>query len=97
MAATEAPAHPFRDETGRFPVDALLRRCGFHIYARPERAEPVWESGGALYGEAEARDFLYDGEVASAQAAETAYYERADAKPVAPQRGQRSRLAVERN
>lgn len=49
--------HPSVDRTGRFPVDAQLRKMGFRIRSRPKQGESLWEKEGILikYTEAIAR------------------------------------------
>jgi hypothetical protein len=67
--------HPFRDRSGRFETDALLRRYGFTIHSRRNGAEPVWSLGGELYAEAEALSRLDDDELWEAEYVTKLYYE----------------------
>jgi hypothetical protein len=46
--------NPFADVTGRFAVDALLRRYGFRIVARPGGLDPIWERAGKRYSQYQA-------------------------------------------
>lgn len=42
------------DRTGRFALDALLRKNGFIIHARKPGKEPLWSLQGKLYTERQA-------------------------------------------
>lgn len=50
----ECLGHPSQDMTGRFPVDALLRRNGFQIQQRCSGQEPVWWKNGDAYPQSQA-------------------------------------------
>ncbi len=39
--------HPSADRTDRFPLDALLRGCGYRIAERRGQREPLWKKNGA--------------------------------------------------
>ena len=46
---------PSADRTGRYPEDAVLRKAGYRIHARPKDGPAVWETGrGELLTQAEA-------------------------------------------
>jgi hypothetical protein len=48
------PLHAFRDTTGRFAVDQLLREWGFKIHARPRNKEAIWRLYDKFYPHSEA-------------------------------------------
>ena len=48
----EEPQHPTQDETGRFAIDAFLRRYGFRIRSRAS-GQAVWERGGVMFTQSE--------------------------------------------
>lgn len=56
------------DTTGRYPLDALLRECGFKIHARPGGGkEARWKKDGDVYPESAALRLLDPVEVAKAR------------------------------
>lgn len=41
--------HCFQDNTGRFPIDSVLRNNGYKIYSRRKGKEAEWLKGGAVF------------------------------------------------
>lgn len=48
------PLHAFRDNTGRFAVDQLLREWGFIIHSRKRNREAIWRLYDKLYTHSQA-------------------------------------------
>lgn len=72
--------NPSRDETGRFPVDALIRAHGYRVLERKPRRQPVWvDRSGIRFGEQDLLRRLPPHEVRDAMAAEMDYFRRAGA------------------
>ena len=65
--AKQEPNHPSEDRTGRFPLDALLRRNGWRIWKRPKRGEPIWEKDGERMPFSRAVNTLDRNDVADAE------------------------------
>ncbi len=53
MAKEDKDIHAFVDNTGRWPMDALLRKHGWHIARRKKGLPVLWERDGeqATYDE----------------------------------------------
>ena len=64
----------FKDNSGRFPLDALLRKYNFHIWER-KKGEPVWIKNNVLFTQREALQRLPSGEVADAKYAEDLHHQ----------------------
>ena len=39
--------------SGRFPLDALIRRAGYQIYSRPMCGEPIWMKDKVIFKQSE--------------------------------------------
>jgi hypothetical protein len=55
------------DRTGRFAVDALLRRHGFRIVERDGNLNPVWERAGKRYSQYKALKTIPSDEIEAAR------------------------------
>ena len=68
--------HAFKDHTGRFAVDALLRYYGYRIKSRPRAGEAVWEGRGETVPHSQAVLGMHRGELKRAEDAERDYRRR---------------------
>jgi len=72
-----AEGSPSQDETGRFPVDALIRRHGYRVLERKPRRQPVWvDRRGVRFDEQDLLRRLPQNEVRDAVSAEMSYFRR---------------------
>lgn len=68
---------PSADESGRFPIDALIRKHGYRIWERKDRQPPVWvDKNNIRYDEPDVLRRLPWEEVRSAEDAEIASFRR---------------------
>lgn len=51
----EVATHSWAEQRCFHPRDEDLRRAGFRIHARPAKGHAVWERGGKLFTETQAR------------------------------------------
>lgn len=67
--------HSFIDTTGRFPLDAVLRKHGFRILRRENRKEAVWVTkwGAQEFTQSEALATLPHKELRAAKILEEEY------------------------
>lgn len=53
LGPLEDDSHPFQDKSGRFPLDALLRKYGYAIWRREPGKEPIWILHGVEFSQSE--------------------------------------------
>lgn len=66
---------PFRDNSIRFAVDALLRDNGFEIWERKDNKEPKWIKRGEKYPQLEALYSINKDKVEDAMYMELLYFD----------------------
>ena len=70
---TEYYGNPFRDRSGRFSLDILLRSHGFCIKRRKGKEEPVWERKGEEFRQRDALRTIPNKEIGEAKEQEDDY------------------------